>query len=97
MVTLLWLAICNIEDRHAAERAKERGQDRCRTTPLVNPDRIEPYLTARRPKPITHNDLHSQRDPLGAAPEGLARGIGRPVRIGRRRATARCWCNVAAQ
>ncbi|MFN8069376.1 MAG: hypothetical protein U0R77_11545 [Mycolicibacterium insubricum] len=26
MVKLLWLAICNIEDKRAAERAKERGQ-----------------------------------------------------------------------
>ena len=30
MVKLLWLAICNIEDRRAAERAKERGQKKCR-------------------------------------------------------------------
>lgn len=33
VVKLLWLAICNIEDRRAAERAKERGQKRCRTAP----------------------------------------------------------------
>ncbi|RWA15383.1 transposase, partial [Mycolicibacterium brumae] len=26
VVKLLWLAICNIEDKRAAERAKERGQ-----------------------------------------------------------------------
>lgn len=32
-VKLLWLAICNIEDRRAAEREKERGQKRCRTAP----------------------------------------------------------------
>lgn len=32
-VKLLWLAICNIEDKRAAERAKERGQKRCRTAP----------------------------------------------------------------
>lgn len=30
MVKLLWLAICNIEDEGAAERAKERGQKLCR-------------------------------------------------------------------
>ena len=30
---LLWLAICNIEDKRAAERAKERAQKRCRTAP----------------------------------------------------------------
>ena len=33
VVKLLWLAICNIEDRRAAERAKERGQKKCRTAP----------------------------------------------------------------
>ncbi len=33
VVKLLWLAICNIEDRRAAERAKERQQKRCRTAP----------------------------------------------------------------
>jgi putative transposase len=33
VVKLLWLAICNIEDKRAAERAKERGQKRCRTAP----------------------------------------------------------------
>lgn len=33
VVKLLWLAICNIEDRRAAERAKERNQKRCRTAP----------------------------------------------------------------
>ena len=32
-VKLLWLAICNIEDKRAAERAKERAQKRCRTAP----------------------------------------------------------------
>jgi transposase-like protein len=32
-VKLLWLAICNIEDKRAAERAKERKQKRCRTAP----------------------------------------------------------------
>ena len=33
VVKLLWLAICNIEDKRAAERAKERRQKRCRTAP----------------------------------------------------------------
>ncbi len=33
VVKLLWLAICNIEDKRAAERAKERVQKRCRTAP----------------------------------------------------------------
>jgi transposase-like protein len=33
VVKLLWLAICNIEDKRAVERAKERGQKRCRTAP----------------------------------------------------------------
>lgn len=33
VVKLLWLAICNIEDKRAAERAKERAQKRCRTAP----------------------------------------------------------------
>jgi len=33
VVKLLWLAICNIEDRRATERAKERNQKRCRTAP----------------------------------------------------------------
>lgn len=33
VVKLLWLAICNIEDKRAAERAKERGQKLCRTAP----------------------------------------------------------------
>ncbi|WP_080527996.1 IS256 family transposase [Mycobacteroides abscessus] len=33
VVKLLWLAICNIEDKRAAARAKERGQKRCRTAP----------------------------------------------------------------
>lgn len=33
VVKLLWLAICNIEDRRAAERAKERSQKRRRTAP----------------------------------------------------------------
>lgn len=33
MVKLLWLAICNIEDKRAAERAKERGQKQGRTAP----------------------------------------------------------------
>ncbi|OBG40014.1 IS256 family transposase [Mycolicibacter virginiensis] len=33
VVKLLWLAICNIEDKRAADRAKERGQKRCRTAP----------------------------------------------------------------
>ncbi|SHX12489.1 transposase [Mycobacteroides abscessus subsp. abscessus] len=32
-VKLLWLAICNIEDKRAAERAKERDQKLCRTAP----------------------------------------------------------------
>ena len=32
-VKLLWLAICNIEDKRAAERAKERAQNLCRTAP----------------------------------------------------------------
>lgn len=32
-VKLLWLAICNIEDKRAAERAKEQRQKRCRTAP----------------------------------------------------------------
>lgn len=32
-VKLLWLAIRNIEDKRAAERAKERGQKRRRTAP----------------------------------------------------------------
>lgn len=33
VVKLLWLAICNIEDKRAAERAKERGQKQGRTAP----------------------------------------------------------------
>lgn len=33
VVKLLWLAICNIEDRRAAERAKQRAQKRCQTAP----------------------------------------------------------------
>ncbi len=33
VVKLLWLAICNIEDKRAAERAKERGKKLCRTAP----------------------------------------------------------------
>ena len=33
VVKLLWLAICNIEDKRAAERAKERREKRCRTAP----------------------------------------------------------------
>jgi transposase-like protein len=32
-VKLLWLAICNIEDKRAAQRAKERGQKQGRTAP----------------------------------------------------------------
>ena len=32
-VKLLWLAIRNTEDKRAAERARERGQKRCRTAP----------------------------------------------------------------
>lgn len=32
-VKLLWLAICNIEDKRAAERAKEKGQKGCRKAP----------------------------------------------------------------
>lgn len=31
VVKLLWLAICNIEDKHAADRAKERGKQGGRT------------------------------------------------------------------
>jgi len=33
VVKLLWLAICNIEDKRAADRAKERAEKRCRTAP----------------------------------------------------------------
>jgi len=33
VVKLLWLAICNIEDKRAAARAKERGQKLCRNAP----------------------------------------------------------------
>lgn len=33
VVKLLWLAICNIEDKRAAERAKERGKKNSRTAP----------------------------------------------------------------
>ena len=33
VVKLLWLAICNIEDKRAAERAKERGKKTGRTAP----------------------------------------------------------------
>ncbi|GFG90996.1 hypothetical protein MBOU_30380 [Mycobacterium bourgelatii] len=33
VVKLLWLAICNIEDKRAAERAKKYAQKRCRTAP----------------------------------------------------------------
>ena len=33
VVKLLWLAICNIEDKRAAERAKERGKKQGRTAP----------------------------------------------------------------
>lgn len=32
-VKLLWLAICNIEDKRAQERQKERGKKLCRTAP----------------------------------------------------------------
>lgn len=33
VVKLLWLAICNIEDKRAAERAKQRSAKRCQTAP----------------------------------------------------------------